>query len=471
MNSELSKSVIQELVLSGVEEFVVCPGSRNSPLMQILLGEKRLKVHFGFEERASAFFALGRARREARPCAVVTTSGTAVGELLPAAMEAYYTGIPLVLLTADRPRRLRDTNAPQTANQKNIFGLYADFYDLEGPEKLSLRQWSGSCPLHLNICLDEPEKTEAFIEPLDLPVSRLKVCSYAGDYTKIESFLKHHDPLVIVSALPVEAKEPVRRFLFDLKAPVYPEATSHLREENTLEPFRVMDPDFKRHTSFLRIGGIPTHRLWRDIEEQPKPTLSISEHPFPGLSGQELITAHLPSFFKGYTPYAKGQKGYGEPKPFTPEEKIIHQLSKAIPESSLIYLGNSLPIREWDAAATREDKKFKVVASRGLNGIDGQISTFFGLAEKGRLNVAILGDLTALYDSSAPWLLPDAPFTLVILNNKGGRIFEKMYPFKEMINAHSITFEYWAKQWKLSYLCLKTIPPFLPKIQVLEIDI
>ena len=99
------------------------------------------------DERSAAFFAIGRIKLHGAPVVVVTTSGTAVAELLPATIEAYYSGLPLVLLTADRPARFRGTGAPQSIEQVEIFGAYAE---------TSLSMWTGMRPLHLNIEFDEP---------------------------------------------------------------------------------------------------------------------------------------------------------------------------------------------------------------------------------------------------------------------------------------------------------------------------
>src|SRR5690242_4112012 len=119
---DLASYVISELSRQGVMEYCICPSSRNAPLvvmLEELVEEPKegLQLFRFFEERSAAFFALGRAIQTRRPVAVVTTSGTAVGELLPAAMEAHYSGVPLVLITADRPRCYRGTGAPQSAEQ------------------------------------------------------------------------------------------------------------------------------------------------------------------------------------------------------------------------------------------------------------------------------------------------------------------------------------------------------------------
>ena len=130
---------------------MICGGSRNAPLIAELAatGDRRpATVTANFvDERSAAFFALGRIKRDERPVAVITTSGTAVAELLPAAIEAFYSGLPLVLITADRPARYRGTGAPQTIDQIGIFGSYA---------ATDADRWDGRRPLHLNIEFDEP---------------------------------------------------------------------------------------------------------------------------------------------------------------------------------------------------------------------------------------------------------------------------------------------------------------------------
>src|ERR1700722_12018383 len=124
-NTHLAKQVLEEIISQGVYEFCLCPGARNAPLIYPLVQSSQVRIYYWPEERSAAFFALGRIKATGRPVAVVTTSGTAAAEILPAAMEAYYTGLPLVLLTADRPRRFRGTGAPQAAEQVGLFSCYA----------------------------------------------------------------------------------------------------------------------------------------------------------------------------------------------------------------------------------------------------------------------------------------------------------------------------------------------------------
>jgi len=139
--------LIDDVHALGVTEFCVCAGSRNAPLLVVLGQRKDVRLYSFVDERAAAFFAIGRSKAHGSPVAVVTTSGTAVAELLPAAVEAHYSGIPLILISADRPARYRTTGAPQSIEQEDLFGVYAE----TSPET-----WSRRRPLHLNIEFDEP---------------------------------------------------------------------------------------------------------------------------------------------------------------------------------------------------------------------------------------------------------------------------------------------------------------------------
>lgn len=136
------------------------------------------------------------------------------------------------------------------------------------------------------------------------------------------------------------------------------------------------------------------------------------------------------------------------------EPSLIHGLSTMMPRESLVYLGNSMPIRQWDMTATLENKEFRVFASRGLNGIDGQLSTFFGMCEPGESNWCILGDLTTLYDLAGPWVLDQMKgvnVQIVVINNGGGMIFSRFSGHECMLNRHTIHFEHFAKMWNLQY--------------------
>jgi 2-succinyl-5-enolpyruvyl-6-hydroxy-3-cyclohexene-1-carboxylate synthase len=499
MNQALGLDVLRKLIEAGVTEFCVCPGARNSPLIDLLLKLPAItRLHF-FEERSAAFFALGRIKASDRPVAVITTSGTAAGELLPATMEAYYSALPLVLLTADRPRRFRGSGAPQTAEQVGIFGIYAEkCVDIALGESFTLSDWSRLKPLHLNVCFEEPLIDSSAQIAVDEFAAKLSSGAYSADSntmnaedirsSELESFLKTtRKPLVLVGALHREDRAEVQRFLKDFGAPTYFEAHSGLREDKTLACVRVHGVDGilerARKNGYeidgvLRIGGVPTLRLWRDLEilNGKIPVCSVSREPFSGLSWAKVTVAPPSRVLRGVTPqapmgasdflasdYAFQEKlrSLFHQEPLS-EPSLFHSLSRAIPAGARIFIGNSLPIREWDLAATYATREFEVSASRGLNGIDGQVSTFYGFSEVGKENWAIIGDLTALYDLPGPWALSqiseEIKTSLVVVNNGGGKIFSRMFGPKEFQNPHNLDFAAWAKLWKLHYEQWQSIP-------------
>ena len=138
------RRTIAEARARGAADFCACSGSRNAPLLAVLSSTSGIRVWSFVDERSAAFFALGRAKLTGVPAAVVTTSGTAVAELLPAVIEAYYSGTPLIVITADRPARYRGSGAPQCIEQEGIFGPYV-----------------GGCVTHVNVEFDEPLIDEA----------------------------------------------------------------------------------------------------------------------------------------------------------------------------------------------------------------------------------------------------------------------------------------------------------------------
>jgi 2-succinyl-5-enolpyruvyl-6-hydroxy-3-cyclohexene-1-carboxylate synthase len=466
-----ARRVIEQACALGAADFCVCAGSRNAPLLAIL-GASDLRVFSFVDERSAAFFALGRAKLTGRPAAVVTTSGTAVAELLPAAIEAHYSGTPLILITADRPTRYRGTGAPQSIEQEEIFGVYA----------------RGSVT-HINVEFDEPlidEKVarwSAGVSPAS-PQARNILPSTAAARTRAEPagedasapFTRAKRPLVILGALNSSERTTVREFAEKLSAPIYAEPLSGLREDPALAHLLIIAGermigrgDFD---SVIRIGNVPTLRFWRDLDESRGnlPLISFSALPFTGCSRGEVHPLEaIPSdvtprdrdeaFFADDCERAAAIAQILDDEPES-ELSMFRALSKTIPPNARVYLGNSLPIREWDLAATREPRGFEIAANRGANGIDGQLSTFFGQCDPSRPNVCIVGDLTAIYDSNAPWIVPQldagSDWRIVIINNGGGRIFSRVPSLRNLDssmreriieNAHAIRFDHWATMW------------------------
>jgi 2-succinyl-5-enolpyruvyl-6-hydroxy-3-cyclohexene-1-carboxylate synthase len=494
INSKLAKQVLEELISQGVYEFCLCPSTRNAPLVYPLVYSSQVKIYYWPEERSAAFFALGRIKATGSPVAIVTTSGTAAAEILPAAMEAYYSGLPLVLLTTDRPRRFRGTGAPQSAEQVGLFNCYAiEMQDLAEADECQLNKWTRQGPLHLNVCFEEPKDSDCQTIRIN-PCVETKTWNEHKPFYPDERYLtflrKTQYPLVILGALPSSQHEAAIAFLLHLKAPVYAEGISGIREDSRLAPLRITR--IERLWSFaaqhgypidgiLRIGSVPTARLWRDLEYRANQVsiCSISEQPFSGLSCAGVIHTSLSPFFTwaqsikspydgAYLNWKKGDDAAErallalfQDEPCS-EAALIHLLSKQIPVGSKVYLGNSLPIREWDQAATYQPRQFKMACNRGANGIDGQFATFLGYCSADQDNWSILGDLTVLYDLVAPWItsqIEDISANVVLVNNGGGGIFKRMFAHPAFQNTHHLNFEPIANFWNWQYERWESVPP------------
>lgn len=488
-NMELAGKVVQELVNTGVREFVLCAGARNSPLVHILDEITDVKVYSFFEERSAAFFALGRIANTRRPVAIVTTSGTAVAELLPAAVEGTYSSLPLIMITADRPKHYRGSGAPQTIEQVGIFSYYNEVaLDVDAENShLSFKSLSWKKPIHVNVSFSEPlidgpvpsinipKVSERIRLPGQLPLGTLK---------EMEAFLNSHRPLVMVGILPDKAYGTVLEFLKQYKAPVYAEGISGLRGNEGLKDIEIKSGEKMLHRilssgecdSILRIGGVPTARIWRDLEEKYReiPVFSVGFNHYTGLSrhAQHFNSLEVLSQVEFTNPQRENIKLNIEdasrrkeirrllekyPKS---EQGLIFSLSKKLGGVSL-YLGNSLPVREWDSCSDHDFPPARVAANRGANGIDGQLSTFLGWAQPATENWCIVGDLTAMYDLSSLWAtsqLEAKKFRIVIINNGGGQIFSRMFKKEIFINKHDISFEGWAKMWNWGYQKWHNIP-------------
>ena len=330
---------------------------------------------------------------------------------------------------------------------------------------------------------------------------------------KLFKFLrsKNH-PLVIISKLPKRPYLHLIKFLQQLKAPIYIESLSNIRENEDLNFLKIKMPQLLWKNSVenklnfdcvLKIGETPTHRIWRDLDEKytDLPIFSLSNLQFSGnpRATHETVsniddffsyfnnsfTHNLNTYCEQITQFLNADQNSFlrmneilEKHPHS-EQKLFRDISEKIQANSHVYIGNSSPIRHWDHFCSYENKNFYIEASRGLNGIDGQLSTFFGFAsEKAKSNWGIFGDLTTLYDMAGPFILSGRNELIVnicIINNGGGRIFDKVLsgPGADFCqNYHSLNFEYFAKLWGLNYEksnCLSEIDPVSKDSRIIEI--
>jgi 2-succinyl-5-enolpyruvyl-6-hydroxy-3-cyclohexene-1-carboxylate synthase len=268
-------------------------------------------------------------------------------------------------------------------------------------------------------------------------------------------------PLVLIGGLAADDRDRVREFALQLNAPVYAEPLSGLREDAALRDLLVLNERSLSRGGFdgvIRIGNVPTLRFWRDLDRSDIPLVCFSRLAYPGLSRGQMHSidalsdedARIPddAFFARDRQQRARFEAILDSEPAS-ELAMVRKLSRELPFRSRIYLGNSLPIREWDLSATREQRRYVIEANRGVNGIDGQLSTAFGWGA----DIAIVGDLTALYDLNAPWILAqlESKPRVIIINNRGGRIFERVPTGAPAltINEHAFAFDKWAAMFGL----------------------
>ncbi|MFK7911027.1 MAG: 2-succinyl-5-enolpyruvyl-6-hydroxy-3-cyclohexene-1-carboxylic-acid synthase [Akkermansiaceae bacterium] len=495
--------IVSACVAAGIREYVVCAGARNIPLVAALseLEESgdsgEIKVWNHFEERAAGFFALGRSMESGEACAIVTTSGTAVAEVLPATIEAHYQKRPLLIISADRPCSFRGSGAPQVIEQVGIFGDYVSgCEDIEWRDDIKLLEgWDKSSPWHMNICVDEVDISAGTAS--DPKLSKVRLSDSEAEYENIDvrpALAVINDAwrglVVMLGGLEPDDREEVWHFLRDLGVPVLADCTSGLRE--VLGKLTMHDGDriLKQQppAHVLRIGEVPVGRFWRDLENLPDVNVvSMSRTGFSGLSRQSVVIhGDLTRLVR-----ALGEVSHaGDSQDFLKLSKKsggkVTELLESFPESepgmvrtlsvmatmgTSLYLGNSLPIREWNDFSQSDVPYELVRANRGANGIDGQIATWLGATADSENAWGVFGDLTALYDLSAPSLLGQVECRgrmLVVINNSGGDIFNRLpavQSFDErtsemVLNSHSHGFNEWAAMWGMDYVCVRGIEGF-----------
>ncbi len=489
--SEAAQTVLDACAAGGITDYVVCAGARNSSLVLSLVRAEGVNVWNHFEERGAGFFALGRTMDTGRPCVVVTTSGTAAAELLPAVIEAHYQGRPLVVITADRPSVFRGSGAPQAIEQVGIFGEYVGgCLDLEGGGAEEVFEgWSGLIPWHVNVCLPEDGPVPEFGVVAEAVAPKRK----RPGVVELAKFLKERvfeGVVVMVGGLEPEEREDVYHFLKDFGVPVLADATSGLRE--VLGSLSMSDGDglLKGRVpgKVLRLGDVPVGRFWRDLEELTDVDVcSITRTGFSGLARESLVlhgrvdqvlrslgkVQGLGDVLDHFELARKRKAELDELLERCPDSEpaLVRMLSTYATLGESVFLGNSLPIREWNLVAQRESPNVDIRANRGANGIDGQLCTWLGATAGLDGAWGVFGDLTTLYDLAAPALLAQAGGSgrvLVVINNGGGRIFERLPRLqgigeeesKTMANAHQTGFVDWAKMWGMGHVRVDGVATF-----------
>jgi 2-succinyl-5-enolpyruvyl-6-hydroxy-3-cyclohexene-1-carboxylate synthase len=449
-------TLFDEWIHLGLRDVVLSPGSRSTPLALAVSERSELALHVRLDERSAGFFALGRALITKLPVVVVVTSGTAAAELHACVAEADLAFVPLIIVTADRPPELHGVGAPQTIEQAHLYGAMVRDFEEPGVSRsesasswrpLAARLWSFAIggpspagPVHLNAAFVEPLVADA----LELP-AREEVESPRHDSAVVlpatATLLVKGSAVLCVVGQGVTAE--MIAACRSLKWVVLGDATA----QGSLPYFDALlrSPDFvasARPDLVVRMGGLPASKV---LAEQLRlwgvRTVSLSSAGFvadPDHLISEAYVGHPHAAYAalvGHGDYVatwlnaskkvSAQLASFDEKESSLNEPLVARAVVAASNTSLVPLvvGSSMPVRdvEWWS----ESRRSATFANRGVNGIDGVVSTTLGVAA-GATALGLVGDLTMLHDvSGLVEGLGDAGGTcvLVVMDNQGGGIF------------------------------------------------
>jgi len=472
----LLRALCDELGRCGMRDACTSPGSRSTPIVMSLVREPRIRCWSHIDERCAGFFALGAAKAGRRPVAVTCTSGTAAANLMPAVIEAREAGVPLIVLTADRPAELRDVGAGQTIDQVKLYGdavkwfFELDLHDatagrLRWIRTLACRAyWTALYgrpgPVHLNVPLREPLVLEEPLPPArdGRPGGRPWVELYRPTVAAAEVIGEPLPRMLIVAGGggldPSSAGEAVAAYAARFGVPLIADPLSRARSGSAAiahydlllrsERFAAEH----RPDTVLRVGDLPTSkplRAWLAGLEVPQAAFD------PGLAWQDpdgVVTRRLPLALEPGIE-ALGLPGL-QPAPAAwleawrtadasvgqlitnvlgedlSEPLVAAKLGEWLAPDATLFVASSMPVRDVEEFFPAREHPPRVLSNRGANGIDGTVSAAFGAAARADGPVVLLiGDVALAHDIGG--LLAarrlGLALTIVLLNNDGGGIF------------------------------------------------
>ncbi len=462
----LAQTVIQLCKAKRVKHIVISPGSRSAPLTIGFSNHDYFKCYSIVDERCAAFFALGIAQQLQEPVALLCTSGSALLNYYPAIAEAFYSDIPLVVLSADRPKHLLGIGDGQTIDQENVFAnhiLYSanlrenqqESNEVEINEALNIAI-SQHGPVHINMPFDEPlyemvEEFSIFPESISLNTNAVEE-EGLENYRSIWNTAKRKLVLVGVNAPNTIDQKYLDILANDESVVVFTETTSNLHHDNFFSSIdqiiaplnsnglQLLQPDIvltfgglivsKKIKAFLR-DLKPIHHWHIDEKRANNTFFCLDKH----------FKYNVNSFFKVFFENCQSQEGdynryWQDVKQFRLEKhdlyikdipysdlKVFDVILEAIPNDSMLQLGNSSTVRY--AQLFNLNKTLRVYCNRGTSGIDGSTSTAIGAAIASKNQTVLLtGELSFFYDSNALWnnYIP-SDFRIIVINNNGGGIF------------------------------------------------
>lgn len=522
LNLAWSQTLVAGFAAAGVRHAVLSPGSRSTPLALALLRQPGVECHVIIDERSAAFFALGAAKASRQAVMLLATSGTAPANWLPAVIEASQAGVPLILLTADRPPELHGCGANQTIDQLDLFGghirarhaLGAPHPQFEPAwlQRLAAQvceeaHWPLPGPVFINQPFREPllPSSEVPAAPAVPPIT-LALASLPCSRAAIESVARKISgrPGAIVCGEAAYAPgfaDAVTALAAQLNCPILAEPLSGLRfgphdrsrilcrYEAWLRHAEIIQR--QRPEWLLRFGTFPVTRALQGLMAglvpahilvEPRPRWSDPNH-----TVTDVVRADPVEFCTALAEMAPAAAPAGSWSTFaaadaaaqaalpvadsTWEGNLIPALLAALPPDCPLFVGNSMAIRDMDAFSGTGATPIAFFGNRGASGIDGNISTTVGIAAARGRAVALIGDLTCQHDLGGLAAAAGRNVVFVVVNNGGGGIFEYLpqagLPEFEhaWLTPQEIDFAAAAATFGLGYGVADSLPEFLDLMQ------
>ena len=497
--NEYIAALVDEFYQLGVRHAVFSPGSRSTTMAMLFKEHEGFETYMNIDERSASFMALGIAKAHKEPTVLVCTSGSAVAHYLPAVLEAQYSGIPLIVLSADRPHTLLHVGAPQTVDQHKIFGTAVNYFEelavpqeshyYTYPRQVARKAYMKAMdtkkgPVHINVPLFEPLVPELSRNHFEAGRSSFKVVkpnyssvfgcdnrnnlthvnnaidiTHGNDGTKeINDLLERYERILILAGPQIDIDEAntIRFFGEALQAPILADPLSNVRGCGTSKVvistydallagqalWHELKPD-----CVIQFGQIVVSKRvqqmiasWTDVEyievnptmDSMNPTGKTTMHVqasidvFTHLYGKNNSSDTYLNIWQRLEQEGKKQLSSAINEPHCFEGRTIRELQQYIPENGQIFVANSMTIRDFDYFWFSGESKAVLYGNRGVNGIDGTISTALGLAVNGRPTYLVTGDLSLFHDLNglAVAKTHNLNLTIILHNNDGGGIFE-----------------------------------------------
>lgn len=499
----LAQSIIQICLAKGIRNIVISPGSRNAPLTLGFVNNPEFKCYSIVDERCAAFFALGIAQQTEKPVVLICTSGSALLNYYPAFAEAFYSQIPLVVISADRPFDKVDIGDGQTIRQENIFTNHS-LYNANLSEEASLENdlkineainlaFIKKGPVHINAPFEEPLYQTVSKNSVDVTIS-----PFSKDYKKVtvddiiaftNIWNTSAKKLVLVGVnKPNEIDREILEILAkDNSVVVLTETTSNLHHPSFLNaidkiitPFsKKMLEDFKPNI-LITFGGMVVSKRIKSYLRKYKPSNHWHIDPLRAYDTYGCLTKHFEvhpnEFFNQFLPFTKmirsryqytflkiaanrkmKHEEYLTTVPFS-DFLVFGKVIPSLPKYAMLHIANSSVIRY--AQLFDIDSSISIFCNRGTSGIEGSSSTAIGAAVASeKQTVLITGDISFLYDSNALWnnYIP-LNFKIILINNGGGGIFRILPGHEEtpvfntfFETSHCLTAEKLAEMYGFDY--------------------